>query len=199
MVGPGAAAVATPGDSVVDETQGPIHHQCDKHEVGQTVTVAVSMQPNHPNSTQPVAVVIGCGGSIETVVLSTQPPSQPYSMHEVVSRSGVFVGVGAGVVGERVVVSKQPPNQPYLRQEVVGSSEVMVEVVEVVEDVGTGVVVESRQPHHPGVWQVVVRVGLAVCEVLLLEVVVSEPLLSKYFQLKQSTHSSSEMQGGTLS
>jgi len=57
-------------------------------------------------------------------------------------------------------------------------------------------------PHHPGVLQVAVRVGLAVEEVLVVivvVVVVSDPLLSKYFQLKQSMHSSSGSHGGTSS
>jgi len=122
------------------------------------------------------------------------------------ARAGV--GVLEAVVGDNVVVLTQPPNHPYFTHEVVGRSD--VEVVELV------VVVSSRQPgnvsslpqslsgmvyvpHHPGVLQVAVRVGDAVDELLLLDVVPSVPLLSKYFQLKQSTHSSSGTQGGTSS
>ena len=105
------------------------------------------------------------------------------------------------VVGKSVVVSKQPPNHPYLTQEVVGASDVELKMLVVlVALVGLEVVVSSRQPHHPGVLQVEVLVGDAVDELLLLlDVVPSVPLLSKYFQLKQSTHSSSGKQGGTSS
>lgn len=57
----------------------------------------------------------------------------------------------------------------------------------------TGVVVvvlSSLHPHHPGVLQVEVRVRLVVVlKETELVLVGSEPLLSKYFQLKQSTHS----------
>lgn len=64
-------------------------------------------------------------------------------------------------------------------------------------------VVSSRQPHQPGVLQVdvllvVVDVVLVV-EVVMEVVVLSEPLLWKNFHNKQSTHSSSAAQGGTLS
>lgn len=113
----------------------------------------------------------------------------------------VIVGGCAGLalfdteVGDIVVVERHPPNHPYLTQDVVGKSS--VEVEELVELV---VVVSSRHPeegqfeafnvrelyyipHHPGVWQVEVLVGLAVDELLLLVVVDSVPLLSKYFQL----------------
>ena len=90
------------------------------------------------------------------------------------------------VVGESVVVSRHPPNQPYLRQDVEGRVEVGELVVVVVP-------VSSRQPHHPGVLHVSVGKALVLeAVVLLLVVVVSDPLLSKYFQLKQSTHSSSD-------
>lgn len=73
----------------------------------------------------------------------------------------------------------------------------VVEAVEVVEDEVVDAVVWSRQPHQPGVLQVEVRVRVVV--LLDDEVVVSDPLLSKYFQLKQSTHSLSETHLGTLS
>lgn len=62
------------------------------------------------------------------------------------------------------------------------------------------VVVSSLHPHHPGVLQVDVRV--AVVDVLReteLVVVGSDPLLSKYFQLKQSTHSVSWTHSGNSS
>lgn len=54
-------------------------------------------------------------------------------------------------------------------------------------------------PHQPGVLHVAVLVGDDVEELLLVDVVPSEPLLEKYFQLKQSTHSSSGIQAGTSS
>lgn len=59
------------------------------------------------------------------------------------------------------------------------------------------VVVSSRHPHQPGVLQVVVLVRVEEEEVVVVVVVESEPLLSKYFQLKQSTHSSSGTHLGT--
>lgn len=62
------------------------------------------------------------------------------------------------------------------------------------------VVVSSLHPHHPGVSQVDVLV--IVVEVLKgteLVVMGSDPLLSKYFQLKQSTHSVSWMHSGNSS
>ena len=129
----------------------------------------------------------------------------------------VIVGTRTGTalvgsaVGEKVVVSRQPPNHPYLTQDVVGSSDVVVVVL-----AGLVIVVSSRQPtelayesrhyvkafhvpHHPGVLQVAVRVEDVVDSVLLVDVVPSLPLLLKYFQLKQSTHSSSGIHGGTSS
>lgn len=108
----------------------------------------------------------------------------------------VIVGALAGVatfdvvVGDIVVVSRQPPNHPYFTHDVVGKS-----VVNVDELVEVEVVVSSRHPanisskylaimeihipHHPGVLQVVVRVGVAVVELVLLVVLVdgSLPLL----------------------
>ena len=93
-----------------------------------------------------------------------------------------------------------------MTQEVVGPSVVVTVVVGVGEDdeveVLTPVVVDSsRQPHHPGVLHVVVLVKLVVLVLLLMlvDVVVSDPLLSKYFQLKQSIHSSSGMHKGNSS
>ncbi len=140
-----------------------------------------------------------CVGITVTVACETHgpSPSQPCCAHEIVRiAAGVFVTL---VI---VVVSRQPPNQPYCTHEVVGPSVVVVVIVgvEVVKvDVLPVVVDSSRQPHQPGVLHVVVRVRLAVLELLLLDVVESEPLLSKYFQLKQSTHSSSGKHGGTSS
>ncbi len=62
------------------------------------------------------------------------------------------------------------------------------------------VVVSSLHPHHPGVSQVDVRVAVVVV-LKETEVVAvgSDPLLSKYFQLKQSTHSVSSMHSGNSS
>lgn len=106
----------------------------------------------------------------------------------------VMVGLGVAPVLE-VVVGSLHPNQPGVLQLVV------VEVASVVvADVEVVVVVvdSSRQPHQPGVLQVAVRVRvLDVLEVR--EVVVSEPLLSKNFQLKQSMHSVSAVHSGTAS
>lgn len=71
----------------------------------------------------------------------------------------------------------------------------MTEVVVVVEE---AVVESSRHPHQPGVLHVEVLVRVLVAVVLYDVVVLSEPLLLKYFQLKQSTHSSSGTHFGTL-
>ena len=106
----------------------------------------------------------------------------------------VMVGVGAALALE-VVVGSLHPNQPGVLQLVV--VEVALVVVAEVE-VAVVVVESSRQPHHPGVLQVDVRVRVR--EVLdVREVVVSEPLLSKNFQLKQSMHSVSAVHAGTSS
>lgn len=108
----------------------------------------------------------------------------------------VMVGLGVAPVLE-VVVGSLHPNQPGVLQLVV--VEVASVVVADVDVVVVVVVVDSsRQPHQPGVLQVAVRVRvLDVLEVR--EVVVSEPLLSKNFQLKQSTHSVSAVHAGTSS
>jgi hypothetical protein len=85
------------------------------------------------------------------------------------------------------------PNHPGEMQLVVVYVVVITGVVEVVVDDS------SRQPHHPGVLQVVVLVYVVVLVVLVLVLVVlSLPLLSKNFQLKQSTHSSSGSHAGTV-
>ena len=110
----------------------------------------------------------------------------------------VIEGAGAGDAGTVaslvlvVVVGSLQPNQP-------GVLHVELEVLDVlVVDVVVVVVVSSRQPHHPGVWQVVVRVLVEVKE-LDFDVVVSDPLLSKYFQLKQSIPFESCTHSGTVS
>lgn len=106
----------------------------------------------------------------------------------------VNVGLGVAPVFEVSVGSLQP-NQPGVLQLVVVDVAALVAV-----DVELTVVVvdSSRQPHQPGVLQVVVRVR--VFDVLVVrDVVVSEPLLSKNFQLEQSTHSVSAVHGGTSS
>ncbi len=109
-------------------------------------------------------------------------------------RVAVIGGAGIAVGDEAVdgvVVGSLQPNQP-------GVLQVEVVLLVEVEDEVVAVLVLSRQPHHPGVWQVEVRV-LVVVLVDEEEVVESDPLLSKYFQLKQSTHSSSVAHCGTVS
>lgn len=57
-------------------------------------------------------------------------------------------------------------------------------------------------PHHPGVLQTEVLVNDVVDELgsaVVVVVVVVEPWLSKYFQFKQSTHSTSGSHTGTVS
>lgn len=93
-----------------------------------------------------------------------------------------------------VVTGSLHPNQPGgVLQEVV--------LIVLVIVVRIDVVVSSKQPHQPGVRHVAVRVLVEVLveEDELLVVVLSVPLLSKNFQLKQSTHSVSSSQAGTVS
>ena len=108
------------------------------------------------------------------------------------------VSEGAGtaeVVEVVVVVGSLQPNQPGVLQVVV-----VVVDLEVLVLVAVVVVVSSRQPHQPGVLQVVVLVFVVDVEVEVyeLDVVVRELLLSKYFQRKQSLHSSSGTHSGTV-
>ena len=95
-------------------------------------------------------------------------------------------------VDEVVVVLSLPPNQPGVSQVDVDLELVVVLVV------GPEVVLSSKQPHHPGVLQVSVLVRVDEEELLVL-VIGSLPLLSKNFQLKQSEHSRSSSQAGTVS
>jgi hypothetical protein len=88
---------------------------------------------------------------------------------------GMAEGAGA-VVPVEVVVGSLHPNQPGVLHVVV------VEVLKEDEVVEVVVVVSSRQPHHPGVLHVVVRVVVELVE-LVVDVLLSEPLLSKNFQL----------------
>ena len=139
----------------------------------------------------------------EEEVLSLQPPKKPGCWQEVeedavpVAEVRVADGIGREacsvvvVVVMVVVLGSLHPNHPGVLQVVF----VMVEVFNDDELVVEMVVVGSRQPHHPGVLHVVVRVLVEV-EVIEEEVVGADPLLSKYFQLKQSIHSSSGTQGG---
>jgi hypothetical protein len=84
-----------------------------------------------------------------------------------------------------VVVGSLHPNHPGVLQVVVVVTDVLVLVLELVLVVFVDVLDSSKQPHQPGVLQVVVRVLVEKDEVLV-DVLGSEPLLSKYFQLKQS-------------
>lgn len=88
--------------------------------------------------------------------------------------------------------SRQFPNHEYLLQVAV-----VVTVVEVDDEDDGTVVDSSRQPHQPGVLHVAVLVE-DVMDVVDLDVVGTDPLLSKNFQLKQSTHSVSVVGAGTV-
>lgn len=135
-------------------------------------------------------------GVLWTVVVSHPPPSQP-DLHDVETEAVVEAGtddvleaVGASVVVVTVrFADSLHPNQPGVRQ---------VVVVYVVVATGCVLVVPSRQPHHPGVLQVLVLVYVILLVVVLVVVVVSEPLLSKNLQLKQSRHSLSGTHFGTV-
>lgn len=111
----------------------------------------------------------------------------------------VVTETGALAVTAVVVGSRHPPNQPGVLQELVVVPGVTVVVVVEVVVAGEVVLVLSRQPNHPGVLHVLVRVRVLVELLVVVDVVLSDPLLSKYFQLKQSTHSVSGTHSGTLS
>lgn len=106
-------------------------------------------------------------------------PNQPGVLHvDEVMVGAVVVGDGT-VVASAVVVGSLQPNQPGVLQVDV---DVDVDVV-----VAVVVVLSSRQPHHPGVLQVEVLIGVElVVDVVELVVVISEPLLRKYFHNTQS-------------
>ena len=123
---------------------------------------------------------------VGSLFLSRHPNKTPGVLHVDVDEiededvPGELVVVFAGTPGMAVVVvtvkvvELLQPNQP-------GSAHDVVVYVVVWKCV---VVVPSRQPHQPGVLQVDVRVAVFDVEVMLVRVVVlSEPLLSKYFQL----------------
>lgn len=121
------------------------------------------------------------------VGLSWQPPKKPGCWHEEellveVTCADVAGGVaeGAGTAEPTVVeVGSLHPNQPGVLQVLVVEVREEDEVFEVVVVV---VVVWSRQPHHPGVLHVLVRVAVELDE-LEVDVLLSDPLLSKNFQL----------------
>jgi hypothetical protein len=150
---------------------------------------------------QDVDEAVGVGTDVLIFVLeggsspSRQPPNQPGYWQDDVDVGEdevvVTVGAGAGVVECDVLdvvfspLSSLQPNQP-------GVLHVEVDDVEVVFDVVVlePVVVSSRQPHHPGVLHVSVLVRVLILVEVEVEVgfdvlvvVVSVPLLSKYFQV----------------
>jgi hypothetical protein len=161
--------------------------------------------PNHPRVEQWCDTAGGFGETVDEGG-SRQSPNQPGWWQEELEGTGVGDEVGVTVIGgagvaladevaDVVVVESLHPNQPGVLH-----VEVEVELVIDVEDVVVVVVVvvSSRHPHQPGVLQVEVRVRVVVL-VDEEEVVESDPLLSKYFQLKQSTHSLSGTHSGGLS
>ena len=128
-------------------------------------------------------------------------PNQPGWL-QLVECDGLAVAVAEAMVDEgaavaplvvEVVVGSLHPNQPGVLQVEVVAVDVLVLIL-----VFEVVVVSSRQPHQPGVLHVVVRVLVLVLEVVVELVVLSEPLLSKYFHRKQSLHSLSGTQFGTF-
>lgn len=140
--------------------------------------------------------------------MGSRQPHQPGCSHVVEGAEEEWCVADAGTdvaealtVGARVVVvtvmltSLLHPNQPGVAQEVVVY---VVVITGTVVDICV-VVVSSRQPHQPGVLQVVVLVRVEELVVVVEVVVESDPLDLKYFQLKQSTHSSSGVHSGTVS
>ena len=158
--------------------------------------VVASLQPHIAPGVAHVEVEVGI-----VDVGSLQPPKKPGLVHVVVGLGvGWEVVVTVGIEEDLLVVvtSSLQPNQPgVLHVEVEDVVVVVVLLVEVCCDV---VAVSSRHPHQPGVLHVSVRVLVFVVVVELDVVVVpSVPLLSKNFQLKQSTHSESLLHSATLS
>jgi hypothetical protein len=142
--------------------------------------VAGSLQPSHPGVLQVLVLPLAVGDD------------------EVVLIEGAGARLGLTIVVDDVVVmvlSSLHPNQPGVLQVVV-----VITVDDMIVVVGAEVVLSSKHPHQPGVLHVSVRVLVLVLvlEALLL-VVVSLLLLSKNFQLKQSWHSTSSSQLGTVS
>ena len=140
------------------------------------------------------------------VLVGSLHPNHPGDWQDEVCEA-VVVGEAVGVIeavgdGEMtlVVVGSLQPNHPGVLQvdvdvEVVPADEVFVIVAVAV---AVAVVDGSKHPHHPGVWQVEVLVLVTV--VVGAELVVdSVPLLSKNFQLLQSTHSGNGAHSGTVS
>lgn len=134
-----------------------------------------------------------CEYEVEDGEESWQPPNQPGCWHDVLEGPLVVCVVVRGTDAEDdgaavptvVVVGSLQPNQPGVLQVVVVEIDVLVLVLVLVLVIIVEVLDSSRQPHHPGVLQVVVRVRVEKDEVLV-DVFGSDPLLSKYFQLKQS-------------
>ena len=171
------------------------------------VEECLSLQPkNRPGVSQVegAAVLLALLWEVVDEGAGSLQPNQPSVSHVVDGDDerdlSSEVVVTALVVGGTVVVvtviffDSLQPNQPGVKHVVV----VYVVVTTGVVVVADAVVDSSRHPHHPGVLQVVVLVRVEV-EVVGVDVVVfSDPLLLKYFQLKQSTHSSSGMHSGTL-
>lgn len=179
------------------------------------------MRPNHSLLVQVVevgddseAVDDGDGETeLEVEGAESSQPNQPGVLQLVllpadeVRREDVVVTVGAGaaddaaveeVVEKSVVVESLHPNHPgdsqlvELEQEDEEDDDVVLALPELVLD-------SSKQPHQPGVLQVSVRVREYAVLELVLVVVLSVPLLSKNFQLKQSWHSTSASHFATSS
>ena len=138
----------------------------------------------------------------EDVDVGSSQPNHPACVHDEDLVDGVVdaaidleVVCGMVVVVIVILTISLQPNHPGVAQLVV----VYVVVTIGVEVVCPVVVESSRQPHQPGVLHVVVLVLAVVVAVVVVDEVLSDPLLSKYFQLKQSTHSLSGMHSATLS
>lgn len=172
-------------------------HISPNHSLSVHVVVALSLVLVFVVEVVVVLVVVGSLHPHQPLLLQVVVVVVVTDVLVVVVGMVVTVGAGAGaevryVVVYVVVASSLQPNQPGVRQ---------VVVVTVLVSVTVLLVLSSRHPHHPGVLQVSVRVLLLVVEVLVgAKVVVdSVPLLSKNFQLKQSTQSSTTSQVGTSS
>lgn len=151
----------------------------------------ILIKPNYRFPLSETDVVVTFGAVVidmmVEVALSLQPNHPGVSHVDVDVDVVVAVGISGVVETIEVVLSKQP-NHPGVWHVEVDVEVVVVVVMSAVVVIGMPVVVvSSKQPHHPGVWHVDVLVMDVNVDVEVVAVVViSDPLLLKYFHNWQS-------------